>query len=209
MVRAISGYEVEPLRPDECPEDAALLRTLARAAEAAKNEGYAAGIQAPRVNEAGSRIEELLRRAILAEGLPAVVPSTQAGKKQTRGYPDIELTDQAGRRAYLEVKTFSAAAVNQTQRSFYLSVPADQSTCKITADARHLLVSFRVQPSPRSGQPSYDPVAWGIRDAADLRLRLKHEFNASNREIYDEEQILAKEGILWGEPRQLPLDEVE
>lgn len=209
VIRAISGFRVEPFMPDECEEDAALLAALARAASRATEEAAREGILVGRRNEVSGKMEEYLVRAILAEGIAACTPHTQQGNRKARGYPDIELTEETGRNTYIELKTFQAQTVGQTQRTFYVSVPPTRCQCKVAHDARHLLVCFRIEPTMRNGRDCFQPVAWGIRDAANLRVRLKHEFNAANRGIYEEDEILAKEGILWGQPRQLSLEEVE
>ena len=179
------------------------------AAEEAQQEARRDGIRRRRPNEVGNVIEDYVKRGILSLGLPVTTPVTRNGSQQTRGYPDLEMTDRAGRKVYIEVKTFSSSTVDQTQRTFYMSVPANDGHCKVNADAMHLLVSFRMESSTdHSGISCLRPVAWAVVDTCRLTVRMKHEFNASNRQVYRPEHILKSAGEFLGRARQLSIDDM-
>ncbi|GAI02866.1 unnamed protein product, partial [marine sediment metagenome] len=123
-------------------------------------------------------------------GLQADTPITQRQRRQAMGYPDIEVIDSYGRITYLECKTYNLANIGTTQRAFYFS-PSRES-CKVTADARHLVISFQIEMAQRRGQQAYVPVHWRIYSTDSMVVQVKHEFNASNRQIYKQEALLAE-----------------
>jgi hypothetical protein len=112
-------------------------------------------------------------------GLPARTPVTTAGNAQETGYPDVEITGDPP--CYLELKTYSAATVNTTQRSFYYS-PSEHP--KVTRDALHLLLAFELEKTERNGRTVFLPVHWKLLTLQDLEVDLKFEFNQSNRGLY-------------------------
>jgi hypothetical protein len=74
-------------------------------------------------------------------------------------------------------------------RSFYFSPSEDP---KITRDAFHLLMSFELDTAERKGTRAFIPVSWQIYTLDKLLIQVKHEFNASNRELYTKEALLAQ-----------------
>ena len=118
-----------------------------------------------RSNECGNYMEGILD--IACENI--VSPKTVKGKLLSSAYPDRELKDIA----YIEVKVFDVDSKNSTFRSFYLS-----TLDKITKSLPHVLVAF----------PHKDRVLINTKpeviDLYDLKLKLKQEFNASNKDVY-------------------------
>lgn len=194
IVAAVCDHNVEAFRPDESEEDADLLNLLQQAIKAAMAAARIDVIHVGRVNEAGEQMERYVRTALVECGLSAELPRTGAGTRQARGYPDIEVVDPHDRTTYLEVKVVTENSVEQTQRSFYLSVPGDPEGCKITRDARHLLVSYRLKEANDQAGIGYVPVGWILRDLSTVTLQLKHEFNTCNRELYGADGWLATGG---------------
>ena len=111
--------------------------------------------------------------------------SAQAGQ-EAAGYPDIEIHHKSGWVAYLDCKTFASSSIGSAFRAFYLSPSAEP---KITNSASHLLLSFELR---RKGSNTYIPLSWHLYDLFGLALQVKHEFNASNRDIYGPELLLAE-----------------
>jgi len=80
-----------------------------------------------------------------------------------------------------------------TQRAFYFS--ASKQSSKVTTDGRHLVLSFQIPAASRKKKTVYIPVRWRMYDTVTMFVQVKHEFNASNRQIYREEFLLAQ-GII-------------
>jgi hypothetical protein len=118
-----------------------------------------------RPNECGNYMESILDIA----HANIISPKTSKGKLMSSAYPDRELKDQA----YIEVKVFDVNSKDSSFRSFYLS-----TLDKITKSLPHILVAF----SHKDGvlidtKPE-------VIDLYDLKLKLKQEFNASNKDLY-------------------------
>lgn len=188
-IKAISGHEVVAFHGREA-RDRELLEKLSRAAELAGNAAYGEGIEARRPNEVGNYIEPYVKTGLNEVGLTAETPVTILGKRQSTGYPDIEITDNFDRTTYLECKTYNLENIDTTQRAFYFS--PSKKACKITKDARHLVLSFQIETASREGRRVYTPVHWRVYDTFTMHVQVKHEFNASNRQIYREDSLLAE-----------------
>lgn len=170
IIEALTGHRVLPW-PRDSRET---LQSVAHQIEAMIEERE---IEAARMNEAGNRVENVVIDAMRSLGIRAQRPRTESGQARSTGYPDIE-ADIDGLPCYIEVKTFSAATVDSTQRSFYLSPSTD---FKVTRDAVHLLVAVELTPGAK-GAYRAETVRW--LDLSGLNCDLKYEFNASNRDLY-------------------------
>lgn len=171
IIDALTGHEVLSW----AGEDTGLLQATAAAVLAGIN---AQGIEAGRVNEAGNIVETHVLAALRENGFVAGRPAGPSGRVRAAGYPDLEAAYDA-RHYYVEVKSFSAPAIDSTQRTFYLSPSTD---FKVTRNAFHLLIAVEL----REEFPDHyraQSVRW--LDLSRLRCDLKHEFNASNRDLYD------------------------
>ncbi len=186
VVRACTGRRVIPFDPKA---DADRLARLSRAMADAAAQAREKGVRARRPNEAGNAMEAFVRRALRGQGFEAGVPRTVDGRRQVAGYPDVEIKDRDGRVIYLEVKIFSARTARTTQRSFYFSPTAHS---KILTDASHLLAGFEM--TRERGEKGYvfRPTGWKLVDLSTLRVKLKLEFNASNRRLYGEARVLSE-----------------
>ena len=172
LIPTLTGCNV--LRPN--PED---LTHLKSAVEATLEELKNNPVRAGRANEAGLYVEDVLTKHLLALGFDAQTPLTQSGKRRSVGYPDIALFAKE-RAYYLEVKTYNAKTARSTMRTFYLSPSKDP---KVTQDAAHLLVAFELE------EPEHDvfkAVSVRLLDLYNLECGLKFEFNASNRDLYEQ-----------------------
>jgi len=186
-IKALTGCEV--LHFDLSNEDnQKLLELLKNAAQIAGNEAYKQGIFTRRPNEAGNHIESFVISALRKVGLKADKPRTKSGKIKVAGYPDIEIIDKQGRVVYLDCKTYNTTTKNQSFRTFYFSPSKDP---KITKDAFHMLLSFELTREDRGGQRAFVPISWQLYTLEKLKVQVKHEFNASNRDIYKSEFLLA------------------
>lgn len=180
LISATSDYSIIPLDTNN-KKDRELLQSIVNSA----NELIAIcrrsrrRFQGNRVNEVGKAIEEEFVQQLRTTNLSANLLKQQ-------GYPDIEIDDIYERKTYLESKTTSKSW-DSGLRSFYFTTAK-----KINDDARHLLIGWRVEEE----RPKYWKIEdWRLVDLYGLSLKLKSEFNASNRDVYIETSILDSGGI--------------
>lgn len=175
LVEATSGYKVISLdRSNE--KDVELLNNLIKSANHLIEicNRTRRRFQGNRINEVGNAIEEEFVQELRTTSLK---PQLLVEK----GYPDMNITDRYDRKTYLESKATSRNW-DDTFRSFYYT-----SGKKITADARHLLIGWKVE---EERDKYWKIVDWKLVDLSDLKLQLKSEFNASNRDVYIKTDVL-------------------
>jgi len=190
-IKAISGCKVIPFDKNN-PNDKQLLKDLIEATKIAAQNANKKGIFTRRENEVGNHIEPFMIEALNQIGLQADRPETREGKKKAVGYPDIFVRDRKGRPNYIECKTYNERNYQTTQRSFYFS-PAERPTdFKVVYDARHLIVSFKIERVEREGKRVFVPVHWKIFSTDNLIGQIKHEFNSTNKQMYTDEALLAE-----------------
>lgn len=187
-IKALTGFKVLTFDPST-EQNKELLRKFITAAQLSGRKAYDEGIYTARPNEAGNHIEPFVVEALRKVGLKADKPISRNGKKKSAGYPDIQIEDENETTIYLDCKTYNIRTKDTTFRSFYFSPSEDP---KITTDAFHLLISFELDVAERKGKRAFIPVSWQIYTLDKLMIQVKHEFNASNRELYTEEALLAK-----------------
>ncbi len=185
VVEAATDHKVLPVDPAH-PADARLLVALERALDRVlatladpDHPIHAEG----RVNEISRHIEDALREALSGvDGLDCEPPRTEAGDVQRSGYPDLRLEDRkSGRVFYLDPKVYKVGSETSSFRTFYFE-PKDE-TNKILDDASHLIIGV-----PHGGKVEARWIlnGWRVVDLSSFRVRLKAEFQASNRAIYRE-----------------------
>jgi hypothetical protein len=194
VIKALTGRQVLSIDKDSknCRE---LLQRLATGVSMACKNARKVGIQTRRPNEVGNRIEPFVREALTSMGMVATVPITRSGRPKKFGYPDIFIKDINNTICYLECKTYNIENIDSSFRAFYLS-PSEES--KIIADAYHLLVSFEIEEENRAGGKVFVPVHWRLYSLETMRLQIKHEFNASNREMYTRDALLMEDSSTTG-----------
>jgi len=189
-IKALYGHEVIPLDLQD-NKDIELIESLSKTAQTAGESANRRGIFRNRPNEVGNDIEKFVRDALRNIGFRPETPMTTRGTRKAVGYPDIYFKDKYGRHVYLECKTYNKANINTTQRAFYFS-PAEEDQSKIIYDAPHIVMSFEIKQIQRGGRRCYIPMAWKLVSIHSMKVGVKHEFNASNRDIYRREAILAE-----------------
>ena len=139
-----------------------------------------------RVNEMSTHFEDALRTALNGiDGFSCAVPLTAAGAKQRSGYPDLRLVDKAtGRILYLDPKLYAKGSRSSSLRTFYFT--PRRETNKVNDDAHHLIVAFEHDKGTFA--------RWELVDLADFRVKLKAEFEGSNRDLYRDDATVAKSG---------------
>lgn len=144
--------------------------------------------QVTRINEVSSHFEDLLRELLnAAPGLSCDFPRTAEGHVQRSGYPDLRIVDQKTQRVfYLDPKLYAAGSRESSFRTFYFE--PKKSTNKVLDDAVHLVAGFEHEPR-KDGHWKF--TRWELVDLSHFRVRLKAEFQGSNRDLYRPEGIVA------------------
>lgn len=192
-IKPLTGLNVLTfdLNTDENQE---LLKKLSKSAQLSGQMAFEEGILTERPNEAGNHIEPFVIKSLRMVGLKADKPVSKSGKKKAVGYPDIQIEDNIRRTIYLDCKTYNIKTKDQGFRTFYFSPSEDP---KITKDAFHLLMSFELDIMKRKNKNAFVPISWQIYTLDKLVIQIKHEFNASNRDLYTKEALLT-EGKIRG-----------
>jgi hypothetical protein len=154
-----------------------------------------------RINEVSSHVEDNLRELLNAvPGLRCDFPLTAEGKM---GYPDLRIVDLESKRVfYVDPKLYAAGSRDSSFRAFYFE--PKKATNKVRDDAVHFIVGFEHQPSPRyglAGEPReggsrssktmWKLTRWNLVDLAQFLVKLKAEFQGSNRDMYRPEAVVA------------------
>ncbi|HEV2805478.1 MAG TPA: hypothetical protein VGW57_11180 [Chthoniobacterales bacterium] len=141
-----------------------------------------------RINEASSHFEDMLREKLnQMPGFSCDFPRTAEDRVQRSGYPDLRLVEIATNRVfYLDPKLYAAGSRDSTFRTFYFEPKI--ATNKVHHDAVHLLVGFEHE-IKTGGRWNF--TRWDLVDLAHFHVRLKAEFQGSNRDIYKPEAIIA------------------
>lgn len=195
VVRAATGREVRRFDPKDAV-DAEVMAGLARAFDAVfadiRQEDHPVH-EIGRINEVSGAIEDLLLEAIDAvEGLACTLPLNARGQVQRAGYPDLRIVHEAsGRVYYLDPKVYREGSERSGFRTFYYEPRTD--TNKILDDAAHLIMGIAHR--GRRGEV-WEFAHWSLVDLVDFRVRLKAEFQSSNREMYAPEGIRLRGGQL-------------
>ena len=147
-----------------------------------------------RINEVSSHFEDMLRELLNATpGLRCDLPLTADGKVQRSGYPDLRITDLESKHVfYLDPKLYVAGGRDSSFRTFYFE--PKKSTNKVRDDAVHFVVGFEHAPheaASGSANAAWKFTRWDLVDLSRCTVRLKAEFQGSNREMYRPETIVA------------------
>lgn len=188
IISAITDHAVIAL--DDSDFDQALLDSISSAAIDLIGRTQVSPIKTTRLNELGNAVEEPMLDACLRAGLEATWPRRANGTASRTGYPDIAIGIDGARPTYLEAKVIGAGSEGSSFRSFYLS-PSDNP--KVCADARHLLIAFTHRRCVNSsdGLEQYALESYKIVDLARVLGKIKFEYQASNKDMYLGEAIVA------------------
>ena len=146
----------------------------------------------PRINEVSSHFEDLIRQLLnKTPDLACDFPKTAAGGKQRSGYPDLELVDQLSHRVYyLDPKLYAIGSRDSSFRTFYFEPKI--ATNKVREDAVHFIVGFEHEKPAADRQWKF--TRWDLVDLSHFQVKLKAEFQGSNRDMYRPEAIVATSG---------------
>ena len=142
-----------------------------------------------RINEVSSHFEDTLRELLNATpGLRCDFPLIADGKVQRSGYPDLRIVDVESKRVfYLDPKLYAVGSRDSSFRTFYFE--PKKATNKVRDDAVHFVVGFEHE--PREKNAAWKFTRWDLVDLSRFQVKLKAEFQASNRDMYRPEAIVA------------------
>jgi len=145
----------------------------------------------PRINEVSSHFEDALRDALnAAPGYLCASPPTADGHVQRSGYPDLRLIDTKTNRVfYMDPKLYASGSRDSSFRTFYFEPKI--ATNKVRDDAVHFIVGFE-HDKPNGGKWNF--TRWDVVDLSEFKVKLKAEFQGSNRDMYRPEAIVASGG---------------
>jgi hypothetical protein len=149
----------------------------------------------PRINEVSSHFEDLIRELLNnVPGFGCDFPKTAAGRTQRSGYPDLELIDQRSHHVYyLDPKLYGVGSRDSSFRTFYFEPKL--ATNKVRKDAVHFIVGFEhekpIADPSRTGGTHWKFTRWDLVDLSHFRVKLKAEFQGTNRDMYRAEAIVA------------------
>lgn len=182
IVRATSGKEVIPLDRENKVHHRMLKHVETALTETIReqNQDNAPVRELRRINEASRFFEDgLMKRLNAINGLTCTSAPTVAGTSQRSGYPDLRLLDESsGTVFYLDPKLVQAGSERSTFRTFYFEPKTD--TLKITDDAVHLILGIEHDGKARE----WTFLGYRVTCLANLSVRLKAEFQASNADLY-------------------------
>jgi hypothetical protein len=143
-----------------------------------------------RINEVSALFETAIKAELNAvKDFECDFPKTASGTRQRSGYPDLRLHDKkTGRVVFLDPKLFEHGSRASSLRTVYYEPKRD--TNKILDDAHHLIVGF--EHDGKTG--AWTILGWELVDLSNLRVKLKAEFQASNRDLYQPQSTIAKSG---------------
>ncbi len=185
VVEGTTGKKVLPMPSSDDPLVTAIAEAV-RASISKLNQEDSPIRKLRRINEASRYFEnEILDWFSSDDHFHCGPPPTADGKIQRSGYPDLKITHKpSGRIAYLDPKLFESGSRSSTLRTFYFEPKIE--TNKILDDAHHLLIGIEHD----GNQGAWQFTNWHLVDLSKLRVRLKPEFQASNRDIYQDEAVL-------------------
>lgn len=191
VIEGATGHQVIPVDPQA---DAELLEKINAAVERALrslNEEKSPIREMARINEASAPIEAALIRELNKEaGWQASIPVNAEGTEQRSGYPDIRLHTPDFGIIYLDPKLFAAGSEKSSFRTFYYEPKTE--TNKVRDDAKHILIG--IAHNGETGE-KLRLLNWHLVDVARLRVQLKAEFQASNRDLYQESTTLTQKTL--------------
>jgi hypothetical protein len=189
VIHAATGKRVVPLNMTNAA-DRELVAKIGRAMDEVLKQLNALDSPAQskrRINEVSTLFETAMKTELNAiEGFECDFPKLASGARQRSGYPDLRLADKRSRRVvYLDPKLFERGSRTSSLRTFYFE--PKRETNKILEDAHHLTVGFE-----HDGQNgAWKFLGWELVDLSNFRVKLKAEFQASNRELYRPEAVIA------------------
>jgi len=146
-----------------------------------------------RINEVSSHFEDSLRELLNATaGLSCDFPLTGGGKVQRSGYPDLRIVDSESKCVfYLDPKLYAAGSRDSSFRTFYFE--PKKTTNKVREEPCILSWASSMNRGDGLNTPNatWTLTRWDLVDLSHFKVKLKAEFQGSNRDMYRPEAIVA------------------
>jgi hypothetical protein len=104
----------------------------------------------------------------------------------------LRIVDSESKRVfYLDPKLYAAGSRDSSFRTFYFE--PKKTTNKVREDAVHFIVGFQHEPrdGSNSANATWKFTRWDLVDLSHFKVKLKAEFQGSNRDMYRPEAIVA------------------
>ena len=182
VIQASTGKLIFPVDPTD-PADAEIIEGIRAAIKkvlARFNQKNSPTSSEKRINEVSSYFEEALLEEVNAmPELTCEYPRTKEGKLQRSGYPDLRIVHkETGTVTYLDPKLVETGSLDSSLRTFYFT--PKKETSKVLDNAHHLLIG--IEHDGNTGNWKF--LRWHLVDLSDFVVRLKAEFQASNKDLY-------------------------
>ena len=190
VIQHAAGRKVLRINRDD-PDDARVLKQIGAALDqvvSRMNQPVSPVQSVARINEVSAPFENMIREVLNStEGLRCDFAKTAGEKVQRSGYPDLQLVDVASKRVYyLDPKLYAKGSRESSFRSFYFEPKV--ATNKVREDAVHLILGFEHE-GRKAGHWHFS--RWDVVDLSGFKVRLKAEFQGSNRDMYRPDAIVA------------------
>ena len=188
VVESSSGKKVIPFNKEITSHSVvlALIKTSIEKAITILNQPDSPIKKLRRINEASRYFEDLLLIEIAKHPeLTCTIPKNAQGKAQRTGYPDMRIEHTQSKTVfYLDPKLYEKTSRSSSLRTFYYEPKT--RTMKIQDSAVHLLLG--ISHDGVSGDWSF--LTWELVDLSKFKVRLKAEFQASNKDLYRKENLI-------------------
>jgi hypothetical protein len=187
VIEAATGKKIVPFSADDADDQrivAGVSGAMDRVLEAMNADEKVKSIR--RINEVSSHFENLMRTTLnTVPDFSCDFPKTKTGQTLRSGYPDLRLVDKkTGRIFYLDPKLYEHGSRESTFRTFYFE--PRQDTNKVNDDAHHFIVGIEHD----RDESGWRFTRWELVDLSNFRVKLKAEFEGSNRDMYRPEAIV-------------------
>lgn len=194
VIAATSGKMILPFDPKDA-DDQRIAKQIGSALDTVLlklNAPDSPAQRVRRINEVSSHFESLMQTLLNAvPDFSCDFPRTATGQKQRSGYPDLRLVDKkTGRVCYLDPKLYAKDSRDSTFRTFYFE--PQRETNKVNDDAHHFIVGIEHERT----DSGWKFMRWELIDLAQFKVKLKAEFEGSNRDLYRPEAVVSSGGIL-------------
>jgi len=196
VIGASTGFRLIPMDPSN-EVDGQILDEITRTLDTTLkffNQAKSPTNSESQVNQVASFFEDKIRETInVAPGFKCDFARTRDGNLQRTGYPDLKIVhEHSGRVVYMDIKLVETGTLDSSLRTFYFTPKGGDG--KVLSDGLHLLVGIEHDGNTRE----WKFLRWHLVDLASFKVRLKAEFNSSNKDLYLPENIIRK-GEMLGE----------
>ncbi len=190
VILAATGKRVRPIDLHDATDQRVVgeIRWVLDEVVRQMNEPESAIQRIPRINEVSSHFEDLLHKLLNeTPGLHCDIPRTASNRVQRSGYPDLRLVDDKTQRVYyLDPKLYATGNRASSFRTFYYEPKG--ATNKVRDDAVHFIVGFEHE---KRTDGRWKFTRWDLVDLSKFQVKLKAEFQGSNRDMYRPEAVIA------------------